>query len=264
MNYQKPFYSEILDKVIYDLTLPLEDSQSDPNKIDLRTIDHVQALEELGLDPNDFPDGYAISNDFLNLSSHSGTHVDAPLHYGPKTLEGRPAMSIDQLDLSKCLGKAVCLDLRHCSIEKGITFKDLKDEFSRQRVKASDRNIILLWTGSDKLWGQREYFNEYPGLTKEACEYLLENQAQVIGIDAWGLDKPAPQMIEDFHRSNNRDVLWPAHVLGRTHPYLQIEKLCNLETLPHNGEEFGVALFPIPIVKAGAGWSRVFAFSDPL
>lgn len=120
---------------------------------------------------------------------------------------------------------------------------------------------MLLWTGADALWGSSDYLTTFAGLTGEGTVFLAEHGVKVIGIDAWGLDRPIPHMIEDYRRTGDRSVLWPAHVAGRTHPYLQLEKLAHLGDLP-GPTGYMVACFPVPVTGAGAGWTRVVAICD--
>ncbi len=91
---------------------------------------------------------------------------------------------------------------------------------------------MLLWTGADELWGSAEYLSSYPGLSGKATRYLVERGVKVIGIDAWGLDRPIPTMLEEYRRTGDRSLLWPAHHFGREQEYLQLEKLAGLGRLP--------------------------------
>ena len=59
----------------------------------------------------------------LHMSAHTGTHVDAPYHYGP-TSEGLPARTIDQVPLEWCLAPGVVLDVRHKAAGEFITPAD--------------------------------------------------------------------------------------------------------------------------------------------
>src|SRR5262249_2288289 len=110
------------------------------------------------------------------------------------------------------------------------------------------------------LWGSPEYLTEYPGLSGKATRYLVEQGVRVIGIDAWGLDRPIAAMLDDYRRTRDRSHLWPAHVYGREREYLQLEKLANLEWLPGPTGFAGVG-FPVGVAGAGAGWTRVVALS---
>jgi len=87
-------------------TLENETSAFEPNRHQIQYIDHVQGMQmtvdvfqvDRSLLPALFPDGHAWAVEMVTLSSHSGTHVDAPYHYGP-TSGGAPAKTIEQLPL---------------------------------------------------------------------------------------------------------------------------------------------------------------------
>ncbi len=223
-------------------------------------LDHRTGATVLGLTPEDFPDGMAISNETVTLTTHTGTHMDAPLHYGP-TSGGQPAKSIDQVPLEWCLGRGVRLDLRHVPPGDGITVDHLLAATDEARCILRPGDIVLLWTGADRLWGSAEYLTTFPGLTGKGTAFLVEHGVRTIGIDAWGLDRPAATMIAEYRRTGDREVLWPAHLYGRTREYLQLEKLANLGRLPRP-TDFTVCCFPVSLAGAGAGWTRVVAIVD--
>jgi kynurenine formamidase len=186
--------------------------------------------------------------------------MDAPLHYGPLS-GGQPAKSIDQVPLEWCIGRGVRLDLRHVPPGAGITVADLSAAIDHAHCDLKAGDIVLLWTGADSLWGSPEYLTTFPGLTGKGTAFLIEQGIRVIGIDAWGLDRPATTMIEDYHRTRDQSVLWPSHIYGRSREYLQLEKLANLAALPRP-TGFTICCFPVSIAGAGAGWTRVVAIVD--
>lgn len=214
----------------------------------------------LGLAPEDFPSGAAISTEHVVLTTHTGTHMDAPLHYGPLS-GGQPARSIGEVPLEWCYGRGVRLDLRHRGPCEGITARDLQDALHSIDAELRPLDMVLIWTGCDRLWGRPTYLTDYPGLTGEAIAYLVEQGIRMIGIDAWGMDRPMEAMINDYRRTGDRSFLWPAHLYGREREYCQLEKLANLHQLPQP-RGFQVACFPVHVKGAGAGWTRVVAILE--
>ncbi|MGW3135060.1 cyclase family protein [Streptomyces sp. NPDC001139] len=243
-----------------DLSVATCDTPSEATPVVVELLDHRTGATVLGLTPEDFPDGIAISNETVTLTTHTGTHMDAPLHYGP-TSGGLPAKSIDQVPLGWCYGPGVRLDVRHVPPGDAITVDHLESALKNASHELSPGDIVLLWTGADRLWGSREYLSRFPGLSGEGTAYLVENGVKVIGIDAWGLDRPMHAMIEEYRQTGRKEVLWPAHIYGRTREYLQLEKLANLESLPA-ATGFRICCFPVSIEGAGAGWTRVVAILD--
>ncbi|GAA3292537.1 cyclase family protein [Dactylosporangium vinaceum] len=223
-------------------------------------LDHRTGAVVLGLRPEDFPDGMAISNESVTLTTHTGTHMDAPLHYGPFS-GGEPAKSIDQVPIEWCIGPGVRLDVRHVPPGDEITVEHLADALDAAGRALQPGDIVLLWTGADGLWGTEDYLTTFPGLGGKGTAYLVEQGVRVIGIDAWGMDRPMAAMVEEYRRTGDNSCLWPAHVYGRTREYLQLEKLANLGSLP-GATGFTVCCFPVAVAGAGAGWSRVVALTE--
>ncbi|PWW63182.1 cyclase family protein [Actinokineospora spheciospongiae] len=240
-----------------DLSVTTTDTPSEATPVKVDLLDHRAAAAVLGLRPEDFPGGMAISNETVTLTTHTGTHMDAPLHYGPES-GGRPAKSIDQVPLDWCHGPGVRLDLRHVPAGAGITEAHLTAALAAAGHDPAPGDLVLLWTGADALWGSADYLTDYPGLTGEGTAFLVERGVRVIGIDAWGLDRPMRSMVDDYRRTGDRAHLWPAHLYGRSREYLQLEKLANLGDLPA-ATGFTVSCFPVSLAGAGAGWTRVVA-----
>jgi len=245
---------------LVDLSVVLHDTPSEATPVKVDVLGHREGATVLGLAPKDFPGGMAISNETVTLTTHTGTHLDAPLHYGPVS-GGEPAKSVDQVPLEWCYGPGVRLDVRDVPAGEGITVAHLERALTAIGHELVPGDIVLLWTGADQRWGDADYLSTYPGLTGAGTEFLVRRGVRVIGIDAWGLDRPMRAMIEDYRRTGDPATLWPAHVYGRTREYLQLEKLANLGRLPA-GTGFTVTCFPIPVGGAGAGWTRVVAILD--
>lgn len=247
-------------KKFIDLSVRTRHTPSEATAVQIELLDHRNGARVLGLEPDDFPDGMAISNETVTLTTHTGTHMDAPLHYGPLS-GGLPAKSIDEVPLEWCYGHGVVLDVRKVPAGDGIEVDNVAVALASARHELTAGDIVLLWTGADELWGSPEYLTSYAGLTGEATAFLIEHGVRVIGIDAWGLDRPMHRMIEDYRRTGDRSHLWPAHLYGRHREYLQLEKLANLGALPAP-TGFTVACFPVSIEGAGAGWTRVVAIVE--
>ena len=103
------------------------------------------------------------------------------------------------------------------------------------------------------------YESRHPGLRRSATEYLVDAGVKLIGIDAWGLDRPFDVMIEDA--KSGQAQFWESHLLGREKEYCQIERLAELDTLPRP-TGFTVSAFPFKLERASAGWARVVAIFD--
>jgi kynurenine formamidase len=215
----------------------------------------AQQSGEWGLGPEYWPGGLAINAEVVTLSTHSGTHVDAPLHYGPA--ENGRTRSIDEVPLEWCYGDGVLLDMRGKDRVTGISHADVEAELTRIGHTLNPLDIVLVMTGTDLR--QPGYENRHAGLRVDATEFLVDGGVKLIGIDAWGLDRPFDVMAEDARAG--RAQFWESHLLGRRKEYCQIERLANLEALPRP-TGFTVAAFPVKLERASAGWARVVAIFD--
>ena len=119
----------------------------------------------------------------------------------------------------------------------------------------------MIQTGADKLWGTAEYFEAGCGMTKASTLWLIERGIRVMGIDAWGWDRPFWAIREEFGKTGDANILWEAHRAGIEKEYCHIEKLANLDKLP-GPFGFKVACFPVKLTGGSAGWSRVVAIIE--
>ncbi len=108
---------------------------------------------------------YRISD--LHISSHTGTHIDAPAHY-LKTGE-----TIDTIPLCNLIGKCRVIDARGTG-SPGITAEDLKG-----KLKGVKR--LLLKT---RFSGRNTFTEEYPFLALDAARAITDNGIKCIGIDS--------------------------------------------------------------------------------
>ncbi|MFI9273554.1 cyclase family protein [Kitasatospora sp. NPDC052896] len=213
----------------------------------------------IAFDIADLPDGELLSLDTLTLTTHTGTHVDAPSHYGSMAAYGVPR-HVHELPLEWFIGPGVVLDLTDGGVGT-IGAERLRRAFADIGHTPSAGEIVLLHTGADRLAGTPEYFTHFAGLDGEATNLLLDLGVRLIGTDAFGLDAPFPHMLSEFQHTGDHSVLWPAHFAGRQREYCQIERLANLGALPAP-TGFTVQAFPVKIVGAGAGWTRAVALLD--
>ena len=249
---------------LIDLSVPLEnDASHEPLPARIRYARHdgeglVQMRQLLGVRPENlvYSGGLGWAVEEVQAITHTGTHVDAPYHYGPLS-EGRPARTIDEVPLEWCFAPGVVLDMRHRAAGEFITVADLEQALRRIDYRLAPRDIVLLWTGADKRLGSPAYF-EQPGLGREGVLWLVEQGVRIIGIDAYTLDRPFAAMVADYHRGGDGRFIWPAHFAGITAEYCQIEKLAYLDQLPRP-YGFHISCLPVKIRGASAAWCRAVA-----
>jgi arylformamidase len=104
----------------------------------------------------------------LNFGTHTGTHMDAPLHF----IEG--AAGIDAVPLDLLIGPALVLEV---DAETLVEPKHLTDA----RIASHQR--VLLKTRNSKLWDRPSFAREYVGLSLEGARLLIERGVKLVGID---------------------------------------------------------------------------------
>jgi kynurenine formamidase len=249
---------------LIDLSVPLEhNAVSEPLPARIHYVRHdgegLQQMQHFfGVQPEDlvYSGGLGWAVEEVQAITHTGTHVDAPYHYGPMS-EGNPARTIDRVPLEWCFAPGVVLDVRHKAPGDFITVADLEAALRRIDHRLQPLDIVLLHTGADQRLGSPDYFAQ-PGLGRDGVLWLVEQGVKVIGIDAYTLDRPFASMVADYRRTGDGHYIWPAHFAGITREYCQIEKLANLDQLarPHG---FYVSCLPVKIQGASAGWCRAVA-----
>jgi kynurenine formamidase len=247
-------------RVFYDLSdlLSNDTSEFEFNRHEITYVTpEVTAAQsaEWGLGPGYWPGGVALSAESVTLTTHSGTHVDAPSHYGP-AVSGH-TLTIDEVPLEWCYGPGVRLDFRGADRATGISRANIEAELDRIGHELRPLDVVLVWTGTDLK--QAGYESRHSGLRRDATEFLVDSGVKLIGIDAWGLDRPFDVMIADAVAGKAQ--FWESHLLGREKAYCQIERLANLESLPQP-TGFTVSAFPFKLEGASAGWARVVAIVE--
>jgi kynurenine formamidase len=189
-----------------------------------------------------------------HLETHGTTHVDAPWHYN-SMIQGQKAQTIDELPLEWFFGDGVRFDFHGKEDGDAITVADVENELQRIGYVLKPMNIVLMYTGRDAFYGRDDYFFKGCGVTAQATRWLYDKGIRVMGIDAWGWDRPLYLQAKDAVSSNQSDIFWAAHQINAA--YSHMERLVNLALLPPFG--FKVACFPLKIKGAGGAPARVVA-----
>jgi len=149
---------------IYDITVPLSSAlpvyPGDPEV----TITPLAQLQW----------GDAANVSRLVLSSHTGTHLDAPRHFFAEGL------TIDGLDLHWLMGPA-----RVCAFPQ-VTTHLTADDLRPLGLAGTKR--LLLQTSNAALWQKMGFQTNYVALTESAAYLLVEMGVQLVGIDYLSVD----------------------------------------------------------------------------
>ncbi len=256
-----------MSRKIIDLSVPLANGGSpDPAgrpKIEYST--HAQTAPDLvgffpGLRVEDLPDREGWAFERVSLSTHSGTHLDAPYHYASTMDRGKRAIAIDEVPLDWCFQPGIKLDFRKLPDGYVATAHDVETELNRIEHRLSPLEIVLVNTRAGSTYGDEDYVNTGCGLGREATLYLLNQGVRVTGTDGWSWDAPFVHTAKKFAETGDASLIWEGHKAGREIGYCHLEKLHNLEALPAKG--FTVSCFPVKVQGGSAGWTRAVALMD--
>lgn len=170
-------------------------------------------------------DGYNL--ELIFLSSHSGTHIDAPFHFIDKGLK------IDKIPLKRLVCDAVLFRIKKRQ-NQAITKKDII-EFEKKHGKISNNSTIIFATGWYKNLSKKHYFDNNPGLSINAARYLVSKKINLVGIDSPSIDLGKDSSFSVHHVLLSRDVLI-------------VENLCNLEKI--SGVHFKLIVLPLKLKGA--------------
>ena len=255
---------------IVDLSVALEaDIASDPpgNEPKITYIAHKDpaALSRLlphfpGLTTDELPGGEAWAVEQLAVSTHNGTHLDAPYHFHSTMDGGKRSWTIDEVPLEWCMGRGVKLDFRHLPDGYVATPGDVEAELKRSGVTLQPFDIVLVNTAAGARYGEADYVSRGCGVGRAATLWLTERGVKITGTDAWSWDAPFVHTAKKYAATRDASLIWEGHRAGMERAYCHIEKLANLEQLPASG--YTVCCFPFKIKRASAGFTRVVAIFE--
>ena len=261
-----------MPRKLVDLSIFLEnDVLSDPPAFapKIEYITHENSAEQVasffpGLQKGDLPDGEGWAVEMIHLSTHNGTHLDAPYHFHStmdKALgDKKPAMAIHDVPLDWCFQPGVKLDFTGFADGYVVTAQDVENEMNRIGHTLSPLEIVIVNTRAGKKYGSPDYVSSGCGMGYEATMYLLERGVRLTGTDAWSWDAPFVHTAVKYAETKDASLIWEGHKAGRDIGYCHLEKLHNLEVLPPTG--FYISCFPHKIRGASAGWTRAVAIFD--
>ena len=255
-----------------DLSIAIENNvHSDPPGFSPKVeyTDHKAGALQLaasfpGLKPEQLPDGEGWAVERINLSTHNGTHMDAPWHFhstqDAALGKATRAMTIDELPLDWCQRPGVKLDFRHFADGYVATAADVEAELKRIGHTLAPFDIVVVNTAAGAAFGEPRYVATGCGMGRAATLYLAERGVKIVGTDAWSWDAPFVHTNKKFQESGDVSIIWEGHKAGLEIGYFQMEKLHNLEALPATG--FTLSCFPVKIKGASAGWIRAVAIFE--
>ena len=182
-------------------------------------------------------DGYNL--ELLFLSSHTGTHLDAPYHFLEK------GKKIHEISLKRLIINAILIKIRKRR-DQAITKTDIQ-KFEKKHGKIPNESTIVFWTGWQKMIKNDSYFVNNPGLSVTAAKYLISKKTNLVGIDSPSIDlgKEKRFLIHHLFAKNN---------------VLIVENLANLDKI--KSWKFQLAVLPMKLKNATGAPVRAVGIID--
>ena len=184
-------------------------------------------------------DGYNL--ELLFLSTHTGTHMDAPHHFLEK------GAKIHEISLEKLVSEAVLIKSRKKSNES-ITKTDIQ-KFEKKYGKIDGFSSVIFSTGWQRNLQKKYYFTESPGLAVSAAKYLASKKISLVGIDSPSIDV-------------GTDSKFSVHQIFAKKGMLIVENLANLDKI--KSSTFHLVVLPLKLKNATGSPVRAVAFVDYL
>jgi arylformamidase len=148
-------------------------------------------------------DRHGYDSEAMFMSTHTGTHVDAPSHFKPGFA------SIDMISTDRLVCNAILIRAKKRANQL-IEQQDLDNHQIRQG------DAVVIATGWEKRSGRRNYMSENPGLSEQAARYLARKRVNAVAIDCPSID------VGTDSRFTAHNILLPRNILV-------VENLCNLD-----------------------------------
>jgi len=182
-------------------------------------------------------DGYNL--ELLFLSSHTGTHLDAPYHFLEK------GAKIHEISLKKLVSNAVLIKSRKKSNES-VTKTDIQ-KFEKKHGKIASFSSVIFYTGWQRNLQKKYYFTKNPGLSVSAAKYLASKKVSLVGIDSPSIDL-------------GTDSKFSVHQIFAKKGMLIVENLANLEKI--KSSKFHIVVLPLKLKNATGSPVRAIAFVE--
>jgi len=179
-------------------------------------------------------EGYNL--ELLFLSSHTGTHLDAPFHFFDK------GSKIHQISPSRFISDAILIKIPKGSNQL-ITKVDIINFEKKYKLIKNNSTVIFL-TGWQKNLEKKSFFKNNPGLSSSAAKYLISKNINLVGIDSPSIDIGTDGRFSVHHIFSKNNVLI-------------VENLCNLEKI--SDIHFRLIVLPLKLKDATGSPVRALA-----
>ena len=199
-----------------DLSIYLEnDVLSDPPPFapKIQYFTHDDTFEQIagffpGLKREDLPDGEGWAVERVQLTTHNGTHLDAPYHF--HSHDGPGAGRAEACDRDRRGAARLVLPARRearlppLRRRLRVTAADVEAELERIGHALQPLEIVVVNTRAGSRYGHADYVSAGCGMGYEATMYLLERGVRLTGTDAWSWDAPFVHTAKKYGETRRR------------------------------------------------------------
>lgn len=176
------------------------------------------------------------------FGSHTGTHLDAPLHFVPG------GGTVDALDLNVLVGPVSILDFSHLPENTAVTPEMIPAH------KVSTRMIFRF--GWSRYWGTKKFYTDYPFFPAATAHFLVERGVKLVGMDS---PSPDDARITCTYAELGSDKDSPAHKVFLPARVILVEYLTNLDQVT-DPDGWTLAALPLKLKGCDGAPSRVILF----
>ena len=156
-----------------------------PGHVGVAFWDHLthEQVRRTRLPPDSPFRGYVVRG--IVGSEHVSTHVDAIWHFNPD----RPDLTIDKLPWEHLITPAAWIDVSDVPPREHIRLDRVRRALDDVEVTLRPGMTLLYYTGVGQLWDEPfRFLSEFPGLDREASEWLLDQGLVNVATDAVSTD----------------------------------------------------------------------------
>lgn len=175
--------------------------------------------------------------EMLFLSSHTGTHIDAPYHFV------KNGKKIHHIPIQRFFGEVFLIPVK-AKQNYEISKSDITG-YEKKYGIIPNNSIIVFRTGWNSDLKRDNFFTQNPGISTSAAKYLVQKKTNLVGIDSPSIDAGKNEAFAAHHILLENDVLI-------------LENLVNLDKI--RTTKFKLAAFPLKLFGATGSPVRAVAF----
>ena len=211
----------------------------------------------------------------IKTNMHSGTHVDAPLHFVSGGLD------VSQIPLDRLHGTALVVDLSHQVEEWTVVTRSMVESALPDQIREDDILIIhygwhkYSWVGEEN--NEERYFVRCPGPSVDLVEWIVEKKLKWVGCDCPSFEHPLwtgfrdmrPDLCRAFEERFGAPIeeLLPARHMFHSHRRLLARNILHVDNIGGDisevlGRRVTVGAFPWRFYGGEASICRLVAFAE--